>query len=381
MKKSTIIGHSKRVVIKIGSSLLFEKLQLRRERFESLAANISWLLDQNKEVVLVTSGAVACGMIALGDCVKKSQDIPFKQAMSSVGQGILMHFYLEAFSKYGRKVGQILLAPEDVHYRRKYLNARNTIEALLSLGVVPVVNENDTVAVDEIKFGDNDRLSALVSALIDADLLIILSDVEGLFTRNPRLFEDATLVKEVLFIDEEIERMAGEKGSNFSTGGMKSKIMAARMATFSGAGVIIASGKNFEVIRDIFSLREVGTFFYPQEKSIRSRKRWIAFGMLPSGKIFVDEGAKKALSRGKSLLPAGVKGVEGDFEVGDCVEIFDTSNRKIGRGLVNYSSKELRMISGLKTHQAREILQRENPEEEVIHADNLILLEEEEKDG
>ncbi|BER92513.1 glutamate 5-kinase [Thermatribacter velox] len=381
MKREALIRHSKRIVIKVGSSLLFEGLQFRNERFESLAASVSWLLDQGKEVVLVTSGAVACGMIALGDSVRKSQDIPFKQALSSVGQSILMRFYLEAFSKYGRKVGQILLAPEDVHYRRKYLNARNTIETLLNLGVVPVVNENDTVAVDEIKFGDNDRLSALVSALIDAHLLVILSDVEGLFTRDPRLFKDATLVKEVFSIDENIEAMAGGEGSHFSTGGMKSKIMAARMATLSGTAVIIASGRDFGIIKDIFLAREVGTFFYPQKRGIRSRKRWIAFGMLPGGKVFIDEGAKKALNEGKSLLPPGVIGIEGDFEVGECVEIFDATHKRIGRGLVNYSSEELKIISGLRTHQVRKVLQRENLEEEVIHADNLILLEEEEKDG
>ncbi|MGQ9621984.1 MAG: glutamate 5-kinase [Candidatus Caldatribacteriaceae bacterium] len=373
MESRKFIEQSQRLVIKVGSSLLVEGMTLSKERLQTLALNLCLLLREGKEVVLVSSGAVACGMSALGVSRRRS-DIPFKQAMAAIGQGILMQHYCSVFAEFGVKVAQILLAPEDVHNRLKYLNARNTFEALLKLGVLPIVNENDTVAVEEIKFGDNDRLSALVASIIGADLLIILSDVDGLYSDDPRRFPHAVMVREVRVIDEDIERMAGGRGSNLSTGGMRSKIMAARIATLSGIGVIIASGKDFSVLPRLLKGEDIGTFFYPCEHSLRGKKRWIAFGMIPKGRIVVDEGAKRALLENKSLLPAGVMSFSGNFEVGDCVEVVDARGGLVGRGVVNYSFEELEKIRGLHSVEIEEILGRQDWTEEVIHADDFVIL-------
>ncbi|MGC8778799.1 MAG: glutamate 5-kinase, partial [Candidatus Caldatribacteriaceae bacterium] len=294
------IARSNRIVVKVGSSLLVHDFQLDVERLRDLARNIAFLREQGKRVILVSSGAVACGMSAMG-ISRKVSDIPFKQAMAAIGQGILMQYYCQTFAEFGIKVAQILLAPEDVHHRLKYLNARNTLQVLLDLDVLPIVNENDTVAVAEIKFGDNDRLSALVGSLWGAELLIILSDVEGLFTADPRKDSSSSLVPEVPAITRAVEEMAGGRGSHVATGGMRSKIMAAKIAVLSGIGVIVASGKDFSVLQRISRGEEVGTFFHPRGKSLKSKKRWIAFGMIPRGKIIVDEGAERALYEKKSL--------------------------------------------------------------------------------
>jgi glutamate 5-kinase len=359
--------------VKVGSSLLVRDFRLDVERLKDLARNIAFLQEQGKKVILVSSGAVACGMSAMG-ISHAIHDIPFKQAMAAIGQGILMQHYCQVFSEFGIKVAQILLAPEDTHHRLKYLNARNTLQVLLDIGVLPVVNENDTVAVAEIRFGDNDRLSALVGSLWGADLLIILSDVEGLFTSDPRIDSSSSLVREVKVITREIEEMAGGSGSRIATGGMQSKIVAAKVATLSGIGVIIASGKDFSVLQRICRGEEVGTFFHPREKSLKSKKRWIAFGMIPRGKILVDDGAKKALYEKKSLLPAGVKAVHGDFEMGDCVEVVGNGGELIARGITNYSADELQRILGMHTGEVERVLGGRNCDEEVIHIDNLVLL-------
>jgi len=373
MNREEFQKNSTLIVVKVGSSLLLEKGALKLDKIKELAYNVACLREQGKKIILVSSGAVAVGMSVMG-FTKKRGDIPFKQAMSAIGQSVLMQAYREVFSPLGIQVAQILLAPEDTHNRVKYLNARNTFEALLQLGVLPVVNENDSVAVEEIKFGDNDRLSALVASLIDADLLVILSDVEGLFTADPRLSPQASLVEEVKKINGEIEEMAGGKGNYFSAGGMKSKIIAARMATLSGIGVIIASGKDFSVLQEIGEGKKRGTFFWPEKKRLSGRKRWIAFAMMPQGKVLIDEGAKEALLGQKSLLPAGVKDVEGNFDLGDCVEILGPSRELVGRGITNYSSEELRKILGLHTEEVREIWGGKDFDEEVVHADNLVLL-------
>ncbi|MCX7667532.1 MAG: glutamate 5-kinase [Atribacterota bacterium] len=376
MNRQELTMKSERIVIKVGSSLLVRNFQLDMNRLRDLACNIAFLREQGKKVVLVSSGAVACGMSAMG-VTQGVSDIPFKQAMAAIGQGVLMQHYCQIFAEFGIKVAQILLAPEDVHHRVKYLNARNTLQVLLDLGVLPIVNENDTVAVAEIKFGDNDRLSALVGSLWGAELLIILSDVEGLFTSDPRLDASSSLVKEVKVITPEIERMAGGRGSGIATGGMRSKIMAARIAVLSGIGVIIASGKDFSILQRIYRGEEVGTFFHPRGKFLKSKKRWIAFGMLPRGKIAIDKGAERALYEKKSLLPAGVQAVYGDFEIGDCVEIMGGKGRVIARGIVNYSAEELQKVLGLHTDEVGRVLGERNCEEEVVHIDNLVLLDEE----
>ncbi|MEN3185383.1 MAG: glutamate 5-kinase [Atribacterota bacterium] len=374
MKRKELIAKSERIVIKVGSSLLVRDFQLDMNRLSDLACNIAFLRERGKKVVLVSSGAVACGMSVMG-ITQRINDIPFKQAMAAIGQGVLMQRYCQVFAEFGIKVAQVLLAPEDVHHRTKYLNARNTLQVLLDLDVLPIVNENDTVAVAEIKFGDNDRLSALVGSLWGAELLVILSDVEGLFTSDPRLDGSSSLVKEVKVIDQEIEKMAGDTGSGIAIGGMRSKIMAAKMAVLSGIGVVIASGKDFSILPRIYRGEEVGTFFYPREKSLKSKKRWIAFGMLPRGKIAIDKGAERALHEKKSLLPAGVQAVYGDFEVGDCVEITGNKGRVIARGIVNYSAEELQRILGLHTNEVERVLGERSSEEEVVHIDNLVLLD------
>ncbi len=373
MNREEFQKNSTLIVIKVGSSLLVEEGTLQLDKIRELAHNIACLKEKGKKVILVSSGAVACGMSVMG-FTKKQGGIPFKQAMAAIGQSVLMQAYREAFSPLGIQVAQILLAPEDTNNRVKYLNARNTFEALIHLGVLPVVNENDSVAVEEIKFGDNDRLSALVASLVGADLLVILSDIEGLFTADPRLLPQASLVEEVEKVDRRIEEMAGGRGNPFSTGGMKSKIIAARMATLSGIGVIVASGKNFSILQEIGEGKRRGTFFWPEEKRLPGRKRWIAFAMIPRGSVVIDEGAKEALLAQKSLLPAGVKGVEGNFDLGDCVEILGPSGELVGRGITNYSSEELQKILGLHTEEVREVLGGKDFDEEVVHADNLVLL-------
>ncbi|MCX6091180.1 MAG: glutamate 5-kinase, partial [Candidatus Atribacteria bacterium] len=287
----------------------------------------------------------------------------------------------QAFLRFQRPVAQILLAPEDISNRHKYLNARNTLETLLDLGVVPIVNENDTVAIEELKFGDNDRLSALVASLVDAQLLIILSDVDGLFSADPKKDPTATLIPEVPRVSSDIESMAGGEGTTVSTGGMKSKVLAARIASISGAGVILASGKDFGILHRIMHGETVGTFFYPQPETLKNRKRWIAFGMMIHGKIFIDFGAAEALLQNKSLLPAGIRKVTGTFDVGDCVEIMDETGCLMGRGMVNYSSTELKKIHGLHSTELRVIFPDRIFEEEVIHIDNMVLFHREEKEN
>ncbi|HSV30903.1 MAG TPA: glutamate 5-kinase [Atribacteraceae bacterium] len=371
---------TKLIVVKVGSSLLVDGNNISRDRLGQLAENIVRIRQRGKQMILVSSGAMACGMSVMG-IREMRRDIPFKQAMAAIGQVILMERYSEVFASHSVPVAQVLLAPEDTHNRSKYLNVRNTFESLLTLGVLPIVNENDTVAVEEIKFGDNDRLSALVASLVDAHLLVILSDIEGLYTTDPKKDPHATFIRKVDYIDKMIEDMAGGQGSVFSAGGMKSKITAARIATWSGIGTIIASGKDFSILSDILSGKERGTYFSPLPKALRSRKRWIGFGMICQGTIIVDEGAEKAISGNKSLLPAGITGSVGSFEPGDCVEIRGKSGRLIARGLVNYSSDELKAISGCHSDQ----LQKKWPDRvaspEVVHVDNLALFPEDEAKG
>lgn len=373
--RNTLVLQAKVVVVKVGSSLLVRGSRLQESRLAELAENISLYRESGKRVILVSSGAVACGMSVLSHRRRK-RDLPYKQAMAAVGQVLLMERYSEAFSRYTIPVAQVLLAPEDIHLRSKYLNTRNTFTALLELGVLPIVNENDTVAVEEIRFGDNDRLSALVASLLDADLLVILSDVEGLYTGDPKRDPSAVLVREVAAIDQDVEKMGGGAGSALSTGGMRSKIIASHIATRSGTGVIVASGKDFSVLRRILQGDEVGTFFHPQKQAIKSRKRWIGFGMMCRGSIIVDHGAELALQSHKSLLPAGVKACEGSFDVGDCVDIKTEEGRSLGRGLVNFASDELARIRGMHTSALKDVLSENGFSPVVIHVDNLVLFSE-----
>lgn len=362
----------KRIVIKVGSSTLsYSNGKLNINQMEKLVRQLADLRNSGKEVILVTSGAGVAGMGRLGlSC--KPKTIPEKQATAAIGQGLLMHMYEKLFSEYGIVAAQVLLTREDMMDRKRFLNARNALNALLQLEAVPIVNENDTIAVEEIKFGDNDTLSALVACLVDADFLIMLSDIDGLYTGNPATNKKASLIPLVSDISDEIEKLAGGSGSSLGTGGMTTKIQAAKVAMNSGFPMIIAHGKEEKVIQRILNGEQVGTLFLPNENKLHSKKRWIAFGSNVQGKVFVDEGARNALAKeGKSLLPTGILDVEGDFDIGNTVSVC-CGSCEIGRGIVNYPAKDVSMIKGKKTRDIQKVLGHKDFDE-VIHRDNFVL--------
>ncbi len=362
-----------RIVVKVGSSTLTHPTgKLDLHQMDLLVRELQDLRNQGKEVVLVSSGAVAAGVGKLG-LPKKPKTIPVKQAVAAVGQGILMHLYEKTFAEYGGTVAQVLLTREDVIDRKRFSNARNALNALLKLSVVPIINENDTVAVEEIRFGDNDTLSALVASLINADLLIILSDIDGLYSGNPRVDPQAQLIKLVEEVTPAIEQLAGGAGSNVGTGGMVTKIQAAKIGMGSGVAVVIANGRKAQVLSDIMAGEEVGTLFLPKDSKLRTRKKWIAFGSAVKGRIIIDEGACHALLMdGKSLLPSGVVEAHGDFNVGDTVSLLNPTGEEIARGIVNYDCQNLLMIRGAKTKDIKKILGYKESDE-VIHRDNLVI--------
>lgn len=341
---------------------------------ETLVESVIKLLEKDKKVVLVSSGAIAIGEENLGSSSSfvSSGAIPSKQALASIGQIHLMQLYLEFFKKYGLPVGQILLSAGDLSQRSTYINARNTILTLLKMGAVPVVNENDTVAVEEIKFGDNDTLSALVAGLIEADFLIILSDVEGLYTSDPKKDVQARLVSFVEKVDKKIEQMALGTCVEGRVGGMQTKIEAAKIATRSGIPVAIGGGKDF--LEAFFRGQETGTVFLPVESKLQARKKWIAYGTRAKGALVIDAGAKKAIiEAGSSLLPVGIKEIRGRFQSGDAVRLLDVQGEGFARGIVYYSSDELIKIKGLHTHEIEHKLGYRHYDE-AIHRDNLVIL-------
>lgn len=365
---------AKRIVIKVGSSTITHSNGKRNfARIEKLAMELSDLSNQGKEIILVSSGAIAVGVDRLG-LSEKPKTIPGKQAAAAVGQGILMHTYEKIFADYGQIVAQILLTKADAENRNRYTNCRNTFLKLLESKVIPIVNENDAVAVDEIKIGDNDNLSAIVASIVDADLLILLSDIDGLYTANPQIDKNATIITEVHEITEEIESLAGGAGSSLGTGGMATKIQAGKIAIHSGITMVIASGEENNAITRIINGENIGTLFLSKENKLQFRKRWLAFGANISGKIFVDDGCVQAISQNNSsLLPAGILGVEGEFENGHTVAICQVSGREIARGLANFSAKETLQIKGLKSSQVEEIL-GQKLYDEVVHRDNMVIL-------
>lgn len=340
-------------------------------RIDRLVRQLVDAVNQGKELVLVTSGAIGAGMSRLG-LKERPRSVPGQQAVAAVGQGLLMQVYEKLFAEYGHVVAQVLLTREDLQNRRRYLNSRNTLLKLFEYGAIPIVNENDTVAVDEIRFGDNDTLSALVASLIDADLLVILSDVDGLYSGNPQTDPHARRLDVVREVTPELWKAAQGPGSALGTGGMVTKLEAARIAMASGCAMVVAHGAEEEVLLKILAGERVGTLFLPRER-MTGRKRWIAFLQQPRGVLSVDEGAGRALTReGKSLLPIGIVKVEGTFKQGDLVRVLDPSGREIARGLVNYSSKEVRQIQGLKTAEIEATLGMK-AYDEVIHRDNLVI--------
>lgn len=363
----------KRIVVKVGSSsVAYANGKPNLDQIGSLVRQLSGLHKQGKEVMLVTSGAIGTGAGRLG-LTGKPRTIPAKQAAAAVGQGILMHIYEKLFSEYGVTVGQVLLTREDFSDRRRFLNAGNTLHALLQFGVIPVINENDTVAVDEIKLGENDTLSALVAGLVDAELLILLSDIQGLYTADPRKDHDAKLIREVGEITPAIESLAGGVGSKMGSGGMITKIQAARIASHSGVFTVLTSTAEKDIILRIMAGEQVGTVFLPSANRLENKKRWIAYSSALCGKIHVDDGAAAALvKKGKSLLPSGVTAAEGVFEIGSTVSIVGPDQREIGRGITCYSSAEIDLIKGSQTKEISRILGYKDYDE-VVHRNNLVL--------
>lgn len=364
----------KRIVIKIGSNILAHAEEgLDMSRIMAISRDICALQDKGYDAVVVSSGAIAAGMGKLG-LQKKPKDIKLKQAAAAVGQSTLMWAYERSFGKYGKTVAQILLTRDDFADRKRYINSKNTLLTLLSHKVIPIINENDTVSTDEIKFGDNDHLASLVSSLVEAERLIILSDVEGLYTSDPRNNPDAKLIAHVDEITPEVEERAGGAGSSIGTGGMYSKVLAAKRAVNYGIIVHIVTGKKERVLLNLIEGKPGGTTFQPKREKLPSRKGWIAYGSRARGSLIIDDGAVRALVEGgKSLLPSGIIAVEGEFDIGDAVYCMDSKGKRIGKGLINYSSSEIKRIMGKRTSQIEEILGYKYSEE-AIHRDNLVLV-------
>ena len=364
----------KRIVIKIGSNILSNVHSgLDMDMVQKLVTDISQIAHMGHEIVIVSSGAIAAGMKKL-QLSAKPRDIILKQAAAAIGQSSLIWAYENAFAEYGYKVAQILLTRNIFSDRKQYINSKNTILTLLSYGVIPVINENDTVATDEIKFGDNDNLAALVALLIEAERFVILSDVDGLYEKDPRVYSDAKLIRYVAKITADIEQYAGGTGSLVGTGGMYSKILAAKKATAHGIAVNIISGKKSEFLRLLFEGKEIGTLFKPCDKKLSHRKGWIAHGSHSKGTIIIDEGAEKAIIEGgKSLLPTGIVSFEGNFDVGDSVYCQSIDGKRLAKGLINYSSSDMKRIMRKKTSEIERILGFKYADE-VIHRDNMVIL-------
>ncbi len=363
-----------RIVVKIGSNILTDASgMLNHKRIYSIARDVSEVCGAGHEVVIVSSGAVAAGMKKLG-LKEKPREIRLKQAAAAVGQSSLMWAYEKSFEDFQKKVAQVLLTREDFSGRVRYLNSKNTLITLLSYGIIPVINENDTVATDEIKFGDNDQLAALVSGAIDAERLIILSDVDGLYPCDPKANPEVRIIPYVDEITPELESMSGGVGSTVGTGGMYSKILAAKKALSYGIRVNIVSGRKKGLIVALLNGSHHGTEFRPKEKRISSRKGWIAYAIKPKGSLVMDDGAAGAIMKsGKSLLPSGIVRVEGSFDTGDAVYCVDSRGTRIAKGIVNYSSQDTDRIKGKRTAEIEKVLGYKYSDE-VIHRDNLVLL-------
>ena len=369
------IDHTRRVVVKIGSRVLVdEDQQLDEARVADLARQMAELRSGGREVTCVTSGAIAAGLRGLG-CTRRPRDLPTLQAAAAMGQARLVGLYREVFARHGLSVAQVLLTHADLRSRERHLNARNTINRLLTGGIVPIVNENDTVAVDEIRVGDNDLLSALVACLVRADALVMLTSADGLLSRPPGdgAREPGELIDLVPRITAETYTMAGGTESEVATGGMRSKLEAAEMVTRAGEWAIIANGRCQDVLTRLFAGEALGTVFQPGPQRLRGRKRWIAFFDRPQGDLHVDPGAAGALrDGGKSLLPVGIRRVDGTFRRGAPVRIINPQGTEIARALVNYPSNELRRILGCRSSEIVEIL-GSCEYEEAVHRDNLVL--------
>ena len=366
------IHNSKKIVIKIGSSILVdEKGKPKKLWLKEFAKDIKFLIKKNKQIVIVSSGAIAMGCEYLG-IKKKILKVDKSQAVASIGQIELMDFYKRIFDKNKIKISQILLTLDDTEQRRRSINAKRTIDNLLKMGIVPIVNENDTTATTEIKYGDNDRLAARVSQIIGADCLILLSDVEGLYTDNPKKNKKAQLIKLVREINEKIKKYASKTENYYGSGGMKTKIEAAKICQLAGCYMAIANGNYINPIKKIIENKKC-TWFLPKISKLDARKRWIIGSIAPKGEVIIDQGAVKAINNGKSLLPAGVQKINGIFEKGDHILIKDESSKERGRGISSFSSLEIEKIKGSHSSEIKNILGYSS-REEIIHKDDLVKI-------
>lgn len=372
VSRRDILKPVKRVVVKVGSGVLTKRDGLNRRVIRDLTSDICWLKSKGVEVILVSSGAISSGLKKLG-LSRRPNSISQQQAVAAVGQPSLMMVYEKTFGLHGQKVAQILITRDDLNQRSRYLNARNTIFTLLAWGIVPIINENDTVAFEEIKFGDNDNLSAMVAILAKSQLLICLTDMDGLFDKDPRTHRDARPIRVVGKMNREVMRYAGTIPSLLGTGGMATKIRAAQKVAVGGAPTIIANGLKRGILRSIFGGKEEGTLFLPQDETLCSRKHWIAFTKPPKGEIVVDRGAERAVVKGKkSLLPSGIREVRGKFSMGDSVLVLNEEGEELAVGMVNYDSADIREIKGLKSTEIESRIGFKH-DDEVIHCDNMVI--------
>jgi glutamate 5-kinase len=372
--KKPILDRARRVVIKIGSQILSSQAGIEEGRVKGLVRDLARLHDQKRDLIVVSSGAVAAGMTRLG-VKERPKTIPQKQALAAVGQIKLMALYERHFSRFEKNVAQVLLTHEDLANRQRYLNAKHTFQTLLEASIIPIVNENDTVAVEEMKFGDNDHLSSLVATLLEADLLVILSDVQGVYDRDPRVHANAQRIPLITDIKGTAPTISAGSASEFGTGGIVTKLEAAERAAAAGIPTLISSGLQVEALSHVFdATAESGTLVIPDENRLTIRKHWIAYNLKPAGEIVVDQGAYDAVvQRGKSLLPSGLKEIHGSFGVGECVRCLDPRGREFARGLVNYNAQELNQIKGLHTSKIDKVLGYK-AYDEIIHRDDLAIL-------
>ncbi len=372
--RQTYFDKARRIVVKVGSAVLTNTSGIDSSVIANIASELSFLKKSGREVILVSSGAVAAGKrkITLSDDAEMGLDE--KQALAAIGQPRLMQSYEAAFEKCGQTVAQVLLTHSDLADRKRYLCVRNTILALFRFDTIPILNENDTVAVDELRFGDNDTLAALIANLIEADMFICLTDVVGLYTGNPQFDPYAEPIYTVSTVTKEIEAMAGNVASALGTGGMQSKIRAAKMVAAGGGCSFIGPGREKTILQQLFSGEMIGTFFLPAPDKIKPRKQWIAHVLQPKGFLVLDKGARDAISRrGCSLLPAGILEVNGEFGVGDPIHCLDEDGNVIAAGLINYNSTDVDTIKQHHSHDIIDLLGTKDYDE-VIHRDNLVLL-------
>jgi glutamate 5-kinase len=374
-RRRKYLDKARRVVLKLGSSVVTAADGLNLPLIQKLVEEIGALRQAERQVILVSSGAVAAGLKKLEICIRPA-GIPQMQAVAAAGQSSLMQTYEEAFAAHGLKVAQILLTHDDLAARARFLNARNTLFTLLQWNVVPIINENDTVATDELKFGDNDHLAALICNLVEADLLLLLTNTDGLYARDPREDPDAPLLTFLETTDPRLETAAGQRPNALGRGGMVSKIQAVKKAAAAGVPCLIANGLRPGILGEIFRGQEVGTFFLPQTQKLSSRQYWLAYNVAPEGAILVDPGAREALvHQGKSLLPAGILEVFGGFRKGAPVNLMDPDGQTFAVGLSNYSSRDINRIKGKKTQEIAQSLGHKDYDE-VIHRDNLVIFPE-----